>query len=133
MHENNQRGYIALMSAIIISVLLLSITVGIGLSGFFSRSNILDAESKERSQALAEACGDQALLNFSQGLTSTGVVSVGHDNCTIISVTPKVGQTTIKTQAVINHAYSNIKIIVDTNTLGIISWDECANFDNTCL
>jgi hypothetical protein len=56
------RGFIALMSAVIISVVLLLTVVTGALSGIFARSNVLDAELKSRSRAVADACLDQALL-----------------------------------------------------------------------
>ena len=121
-------GYIALTSAIIISVLLLAITVSIGFSGFFGRINILDAESKEKSLMLAEACADTALLNLAKGIKTTGAVAVGSDDCSIVSVTTDGGQVTIKTQAIINRAYSSIQVVVDTNSFAILSWEELPNF-----
>ena len=126
---NPQSGYIALMSAIIISVLLLAITVSLGFSGFFVRLNIVDSESKERSSALAEACADQAILNFTQGssvaVTDFLVGPDASDKCNIISVTSNGNQTTIKTQAYPNKAYTNLKVVIDSNDFSIISWDEC--------
>lgn len=129
LKDKSNAGFIAIMSAAIISILLLTITVSLGLSGFFGRLNILDSESKERSSALAEACINTAILNLAQGSTITGSVAVGGDNCNIISVQnniPSTGQTTIQAQAVINKAYTNLKIIVDNNTFTAISWEECA-------
>ena len=130
---NYQRknGYIALISAIVISVLLITITVTLGLNSLFGRFNILDAESKEQSSALAEACVDQAILDASYGTYSTNkVVNVGptaSDNCTIVSSSLSGSQITIKTQSVINKSYTDFKIVVDANTFVTISWQECAN------
>jgi len=119
---SKQRGFIALMSAIVISVLLLAITLSLGFSGFFTRFNILDSESKERSSALAEACGDTAILNLAQGLTTLGSVVVGAGSCNIISFTPN-----IKTQACVNKAVTNLEITVDSS-FNILSWQEVPNF-----
>ncbi len=123
----------ALMSAIIIATILLAITLGLGFSGFFTRLNILDSESKERSAALAEACVDAAILDSANNLyQSNKTVSVGKDICTIISSQNTGGQTLIKTQAIINGSYTNLKVIAtNTTAFKIISWDECATF-TTC-
>lgn len=137
-HIYHESGFIALMSAIVISVLLLAITLTLGLIGFFGRFNVFDSESKQRSSGLAEACADKAILETSKGAYSTNkVINVGPtsaDSCTIISATknqPSVGQSLIKTQAVINKAYTNLKIIVDSKTFTVQSWDECPNLTAT--
>ena len=131
----DQSGYIALMSAIIISVLLLVITVSLGLNGFFGRLNILDSESKERGVGLAEACADTAILKLANNLDYTLVpadhlIPVGSDTCDIFSINPtppRTSSVTIKTQAIINKATTNLLIVVDSNDFTITSWDECSN------
>lgn len=62
MYVNPNNGFIALMSAVIISAVLLLVVISGGLTGFFSRSNVLDSELKSRSRAVADACLEQALL-----------------------------------------------------------------------
>ena len=134
MQKKNQGGYIALISAIVISVLLITITVTLGLNSLFGRFNILDSESKERSSELAEACIDQAILDATYGTYSTNkVVAVGpttSDNCTIVLSSLSGTQVTIKTQSIINKSYTNLKIVVDANTFGTISWQECNNMSS---
>ena len=137
---NSQRGFIALMSAIVISILLLAITLSLGFSGFFARFNILDSESKERSSALAEACVDSAILKISQDInyaptpafnfiTQTGGESIDVDSskCTIVSVDTSGIKKAIKTQAFINKAYTNLRVLIDTTSFTITSFDECSN------
>jgi hypothetical protein len=130
MKNKKQNGFIALISAIIISVLLLTITVTLGMTGIMSRFNILDSESKERSIALAEACADKAIFNLAQSVISPSTISVGSDSCSIVSVnssTPLANQTTIKTQAIINRSYTNLLVVIDTD-FKILSWDEEKTF-----
>ena len=127
------QGYITLMSAIIISALLLAITVSLGFNGLFGRLNIVDSESKERSSALAQACADKEIPNLAKEVSYTNPVQVGSDQCTIVSVAvdvPSVGQTTIQTQAVINKSYTDLQVIIDSSNFSIISWQECATFDS---
>ena len=61
MRKTNS-GFIALFSVIIISFVLLIVAVTLNFTGFSGRFNILDSESKERSNALAEACIDSGRL-----------------------------------------------------------------------
>ena len=121
---SQNRGFIALTSAIIISALLVALTVSQRLSGFFTRANILDSESKEHSLALAKACANIALLQLAQGSTATGAMPVGAEQCTIISVQPTVSETTIKTQGVFNKAYTNLEVVANSSSLDIVSWQE---------
>src|SRR5262245_24206765 len=111
-----QKGFIAVTSAIIITVLLLAITLAIVFTGYFARFNVLDSESKERSVALAEGCADTAIYNFSQGSTATGSVTIGSDPCSIVFVqdnSPVTGKALIKTQGIINKATTNMKVQID--------------------
>jgi hypothetical protein len=127
-----QHGFIAITSAIIISVLLLAITLAITFSGYFARFNVLDSESKERSSALAEACIETAILSLSLAQPPPpNPVNIGpssEDNCNIISITPSGGQTVIQTQSIINKSYTNLNITVDDSTFNILSWQEVPDF-----
>lgn len=81
----NKNGFIALFSVIIISAILVLTAVTLSFSGFYGRFNILDTESKERSNALADACIDSARLAISTDsytLGTTVVVPVGSQSCT---------------------------------------------------
>lgn len=62
MSADRNKGFIALMSAIIISAVLMLTVVAGALSSIYARSNVLDAELKSRSRAVADACLEQALL-----------------------------------------------------------------------
>lgn len=125
--KNRQTGFIALISAIIISVLLLTITFTVSMTGLWGRFNILDAESKERSSNLAEACADIAILNLAQSQPQPlNPVHVESDECNIVSITPG-SQTTIKTQAIINKAYTNLVVVINSD-YSIVSWNEVLNF-----
>ncbi|MDO8537147.1 MAG: hypothetical protein Q7R94_02790, partial [bacterium] len=57
-------GYIAIMSALIISIIISIVLVSLGQSAFFNRINISDAHLKGKSRSLAEACVDTALLKL---------------------------------------------------------------------
>ena len=136
--KNHNSGFIALISAIIISVLLLVITVTVSMTGILARFSVLDAESKERSIALAEACADNAILklatNIDYALLATDHnIPVGSDTCDIVSISPappRSGLITIKTQGIFNKAYTNIKAVIDSDDFTISSWGECANMSS---
>jgi hypothetical protein len=115
------KGFIALISSIIIAAILLLVVVEGSLSSIYSRMNSLDAESKERSVALADACVDALLLRISNGQTIQGTVAVGSDTCQITN-----SSSPYKIQAVYNTAYTNLLVGIDPDTLTILSWSEVA-------
>ena len=96
--QKNESGYIALMSVIIISLILLAFTAVLSMSGYFSRFNALAGEYKRVSLGLAESCVNVALLKIAQNPNYTGdeTVPVGTNNCNIklVSYNPASGYDT---------------------------------------
>jgi hypothetical protein len=126
----NQSGYIALVSSIIISILLLMVTFAISSSNLSGRFNVLNAEFKERSLALAEACVDTALLKLAQNQSYSGNenIFVGNDQCSILAVETLSGQKIIKTKAIFQNSVTNLKITAQASDLSVISWEEMPKF-----
>jgi len=81
--KNNQRGFIALFTVIIVSFVLLLIAITVNFSGFSGRFNIFNSENKERSAKLADACIEHARLLVAQGSSSSPSTSldVGTEKC----------------------------------------------------
>lgn len=121
------KGFIALTSVVIISAILLMVTLSGSLTGFYSRYSILDVELKEQSTALADACADIVLLRLAENPLFAGpeTVMVGEDRCTIFdSPNPGENPRTFIVQGIHNRSYTNIALIVNTDTLSLISWQE---------
>ncbi|MDE1925471.1 MAG: hypothetical protein KGH79_04860 [Patescibacteria group bacterium] len=84
-------GFVALISAILISAVLLALLVATNRSSFYARFDALDAEHLSAAQNLAGACVQEALLRLAQDynyLPAPGgdAVSIGADSCMIASV-----------------------------------------------
>lgn len=122
-----QEGFIALVSVLLISVILIIITFSISASGYFTRFNVLDSESKKISLGLAEGCVQKAMLNLAYGsLTVPQTVNIGTNSCKICSQTGGAPNT-IKTRAVFNHSYSNVTVQLTKdafNNFTINSWED---------
>ncbi len=123
----NNTGFIALVSAVIISVVLLLIATNLSITSFYSRSNILDSELKEKSLALAEACADTAILKLANNPTYTSStnesVNVNGDNCIIQSVAganPKI----ISIRTDYRNYITKLEISIDPATMSVIYWKE---------
>jgi len=123
-------GYIALISSIIISILVLGIALAISSAGYFSRFDILKNEFKERSLALAEACVDTALLKLARNQSYNGNenINVGNNQCSILIIETASGQKIIKTKAIFQNAVTNLKVTVNNVNLSVIYWEELAKF-----
>lgn len=119
-NKQNNKGFIALISAIIISAILLLLVTNVGFVGLYRSSNILDAELKEKSYQLAQGCVEVARLHIAQKVDFTGDVVIGSEKCTIESI----NGTEIKT-ILINVNYRNyitrLKFVVNATNNHIIS------------
>ena len=76
MKNSNPPGFAALASVIVISAMLLTATLTLGLDAFNARFNAADAENQAVSEALAKSCAHRALLDLALGRTETGAVTV---------------------------------------------------------
>lgn len=132
--QKNEKGYIALTSVIIISAMIMIIAATMSSYSFFSRSNILDAELKKISNALAEACVETALLKLAQNNSYAGNenISIGGKQCLILAIEAggQANQKIIKTTASSSNYYANLKITATIIASGILinSWEEVASF-----
>jgi|SRR3989344_1827515 len=130
-----EQGFMALMSAIVMSVLLIAITLSLGISSFFGRFDILDSESKERSMGLAEACVSQATSEVSTGTVYATLtvfpIPNSTESCKRMSE-QNGNEYIIKAQGEFNKSFTNLKVVVDSSTFDVVSWQECANIDISC-
>ena len=120
LFTQRKKGYIALMSAIIISLILTGMTFALSGSGYFSRFNVLNSEYKRVSLGLAESCVNSALMNISQNYAYAPAavgdsINIGAQHCLIKSVTygPEVAgrkAAYITAQADYQGAFSNVKV-----------------------
>ena len=130
---NSKSGFVALITAIALSLILILISVTLNQAGFFTRSTLLESEYKERSVALAEACADNAILRLAVNPNYIGneTLPIGLDSCLIRQIkrgVPSAGLGTIETRALFREATTNLRIVVSTSTFSVISWDERASF-----
>jgi hypothetical protein len=125
LNQNKEKGFVALISVIIIAAILLIVATTLSFTGFFGRFNSLEYEYKERSFTLAEACADEAILklivtaNYNGGET----ISVNGNNCSISTMTG-IALKTFTTEASFQNAVTNIRVVFDTFSNSVSSWEE---------
>ena len=73
--QNKKGGYIALISTVIISAVLVGSAFTVARSGFFSRFDSLNSEYKRISKGMAESCINEALLEIAKNQNASGTGS----------------------------------------------------------
>jgi hypothetical protein len=138
----HKRGFVALISVIVISAVLLVLVFTLGIASFFNRFDTLDTESKRVSMALAEACASIAMLKLAQHPNYTPMSAGDCESvsdicgvrgatriCKICSVKQSIGgMYTIVTRSVFGSAYSNLQItgFLTAANFSVSSWRELA-------
>jgi len=129
MHAiNKQKGFIAIVSSLIIAAMLMLILFTLNFNQFMARFNILDSEYKEQSLALAEMCIENGILHLAQDPTFSGGVTLGSgsDTCDLLTISTSGSNTILRSTASINSSFSNIRVEVDPN-LAVVTWNEVAS------
>ncbi|SRR3989344_428906 len=134
MPPRSEKGFIALFTAIILSVVLILVSISLNRGGYLTRWETLDAEYKNRSLALAEACLDMAMLKLANNPTYAGGetnLMVGYDKCDIGAVSAGGFQYTINTSAVFpdasvwsQGAVTKLNVVVNSADFSLVSWVE---------
>ena len=111
-HKNkSERGYIALLATIIITISLLSMVAEESLAGMHARFNAIGFEEKEEARALAEGClqyavGDIGRGSFSQ---STTTLQLKEGTCTLypLSLNPD-GKASVHVRAQVGDSFASV-------------------------
>lgn len=118
--QKTERAFVALISAVVLSVMLLGLSTTANSAGFSARFNALNSEYKRIALGLAESCVNQVLLHVAKDHTyepTVGgeTVSVGTGECTILDVEYDTADedapqriASITTQGKYRDAFSNI-------------------------
>ncbi|MEK9180396.1 MAG: hypothetical protein AAB897_03215 [Patescibacteria group bacterium] len=122
-------GYIALVSALVITAIIILVVATIGYMAFFGRAGSAGAHYKERSRALAEACVSTALLKLaSSSYTGNETINVASNTCRIFTIVSTSTGRIVDAQGIFQRSYTNYRITVPTSTVSIISWEELKAF-----
>lgn len=127
---NGTRGYIALMSALMISGIIVIIILTLGQISFLNRINISDTHFKNKSRALAEACVNTALLDLAATSSYAGneTITVASDTCKIFPITASGTLRIISAQGAFENSFTNYKVAIPSSSVSIVSWEEVQSF-----
>ena len=123
---SREGGYIAIVSALIISAIIVAIVVAVGQASFLGRAGIAGAHYKERSRALAGACANTALLKLASSSSYGGneTINVASDTCRIFTIVSSSTGRIIDAQGIFERSYTNYRVTVASGTVDIIRWEE---------
>ena len=119
------RGYIAVVSAAIISAILLAVVLAESTSVFWSRYDQLAYENYIRATLQAESCSYEAILKFTEdasSVTASTTISTPisidgfSGNCIIQSVATTSTRITFSTSAVVGNSIAQIAAPQFTST-----------------
>ena len=128
-----QRGYVAIVSAIIISSILSLVVFDSSASVFFARFSQLDSEDKTRSKTLAFSCAYEALYAYAEDHSYAPhhqIVEIDQtengipEKCTIDKIIFSGTNLTIFVHASLFNAYTVLEIKASSTPLSITSWRE---------
>lgn len=128
--STKDNGYVAIITAVIMSVIIGIIVFTMSLGSFLGRENSLSFHLKEKSRGLAEACVETARLKIIQNPNYAGGenVSVASDTCRIISVANLNGNSLISAQGNYQKLFTNLEVTIRQNDVLILDWQEKARF-----
>lgn len=139
----HQRGFIALMSVIIIGAVMTMMMFTLGTSGFFARFDTLGSENKAASQALAEGCIAAATLELAQDAAYQPVaggecVTLGgscggadpQKVCKVCQVITSGNELAIRARALYNGSYTNLAVTgtLGVNDFSVSNWSEVPTY-----
>lgn len=129
MNKNNsQGGYIAIMSSIIISLMMMLIALSLGSASLFTRLNVVDFSNKQLSYFIARSCLNDALFKLADSASYTGneTLTISSRTCVLSTITTSAPNKIIQAKAIVEGATTNLKLTVNSTTLSTVSLEELA-------
>lgn len=124
-------GYLAVTTAIIISLIMLLVASTLSSSSLFSRLSDLDSFNKKESYYLSRSCLDYALLKMAVGVYSGNeTVPIGAKECAILAIETSGSNKILKAkgQSTNGNVITNLKLTVNSLDLSTVSFEEVKNF-----
>lgn len=132
-HISDHSGFIALISVLTMSALILAVGIGLASRGISLSGVSSGRELSARAHALAESCAEHAVLRLVNDLAYAGgetIVVSGSDACDVLPVEGSGNQNrVIKTEALMKGYKRRIRIeLAQVKPLTILTWKEAPSF-----
>lgn len=129
----SQRGFVVLMSVILLSVVGVAIVTSYLLLGLGNRLSGSVFQNELSATYLAESCVEKTLMSIKEDISYLGGEQVEYPEgiCEILPIEENTGVYTIKVQAMVGQVVRKILVVSTAQGDGIItvnSWNETADF-----
>ena len=126
------KGFITLISVLIVGVVGVAITVSLILLGLSSSRTSFAVEQSNQAKALANACAEEGLQQIRDSFifTDSGNLSLGQGTCSYTVTDQGQQNRTIIASGVVGTITRKVRVIIDTinPTIQVVSWQELADF-----
>ena len=108
----------------------MAIIFSVSFSGFLVRFGVLETYYKQIGKSLAESCVAEARIKLAADNLYSGseTISIGSDSCQILPIEIAGPLRIIKSKAIFNSTVTNLKVVLNSTDLSVVSWEELANF-----
>jgi len=132
-YKKFSRGYIALITVIIVGAIVLAMVISSTVIGIYQSHNGLLAENLAQADSLAAACAEKTLMELKNNENYLGneTMNLGNGQCQIAPIENLgAGARVVKTSGTVNQATKKIRIEISQINPAIvfISWQEVADF-----
>lgn len=121
-NRNNQSGFVALLSTIVIGAVLLVMTIEAGKSGFYTSFLVLGNEAKEQSRLLALECGNRSLATLVSATVSIENSAIVNEIgfCKVHEIKkeyPSKEYVTMIVQGAVRDSVTNLELVYETGNI----------------
>lgn len=130
--QNYNRGYVALISVIMIGALGTAVMISVIASGINAGKTDLALQQSGIARVLASSCAEEALQKIVEtGTTSSsGNLAIGSGTCSYLITSQSGLNITINSSGVLGTITKKVKVIISTTTPSLVlsSWQEVSDF-----
>lgn len=130
-NKEKSRGYIALISVLVLGAVGTAVAISLVLLGLGSSRSSFALTQSNQAKALANACSEEALqkIRDSTPFTGTGSLSLGQGTCSYAVTSGSAQNRTITSTGTVGTIIRKVKITIDTinPSINITSWQEVAD------
>lgn len=120
--SKNQAGYVALVSAILVSGVMMALAVTISRAAFWGRFDALARENKIAAREMAKGCADQALLKIAKNeepivREMCSDLQINADNDSVYEIIVRANR---------KNSFAQLRIVADRvgGEMKILQWEE---------
>jgi len=131
-HKEKKKGFVILLSVLIIGVIGLSIALYLLTAGLVFSKSSFNLEQSNQTKMLANTCAEYGLYKISSCTSTEGIFNLNltEGNCTYSVIKQSETSRTIESQGNVSNVTRRVKIEVDElePVVHVNSWQEVASF-----